>query len=597
MVVKRSDELIVEGSQSADAKKLLFCDRFVSLKLVLKRSDELFVVDSNAAKAKSPTTGNRGEAAEKVDVAGGKVDILVTEIFDSELLGEGLLPTMRHAVKHLLKEGGSVIPAHAKVFCQLVECRSLWAMLAANSAPPGNQSSESPLQDPLKGPMLAKAAVERAQVIIQELDTCQGGTQPGQANLFSMREMHVDGLYDGGLLRPDWRDHWSQCVSRVSHAPVHVLPGGLGGRLGSQEGGSQLALKVKVTDGNIAGCEVVVLGHGPALPIHVASLARLLEPSVISAITVVQDMEASRRFIEQGCELLASPIPHTPSKDLAASTSPPPDKPDSNSNSKSLKLTFMRPSPFFKRLAILGQTGQAGRGAEGAEQGEPLIIVGEPYFNDLEGLPPWTHAAKFWNNCNLIRQAYPNRRVISTPSRATLRGVMVSLPELWRSRQCVGVEEGVDLAPANPHLGVVGLPQLNTPGVLLYSAWQCGGGYVERSERFSLLEFDLSGPMVDLESCAKVLCEPSKDADSQPGPTSVHAMVMWVDYHMPGSEGPATLSNAPDLSGGPNSNVQAVFLMKDPVVLDFSGDAVGGVELRIKAVFDPSDGDVEIQVI
>lgn len=32
-----------------------------------------------------------------------KADVIVTEIFDSELIGEGILPTMRHAVKHLLQ--------------------------------------------------------------------------------------------------------------------------------------------------------------------------------------------------------------------------------------------------------------------------------------------------------------------------------------------------------------------------------------------------------------------------------------------------------------------------------------------------------------
>lgn len=30
-------------------------------------------------------------------------DVIVTEIFDSELLGEGILPTMRHAAAKLLK--------------------------------------------------------------------------------------------------------------------------------------------------------------------------------------------------------------------------------------------------------------------------------------------------------------------------------------------------------------------------------------------------------------------------------------------------------------------------------------------------------------
>lgn len=32
-----------------------------------------------------------------------KVDVIVTEIFDSELLGEGILPTMRDATSRLLK--------------------------------------------------------------------------------------------------------------------------------------------------------------------------------------------------------------------------------------------------------------------------------------------------------------------------------------------------------------------------------------------------------------------------------------------------------------------------------------------------------------
>lgn len=42
-----------------------------------------------------------------------KADILVTEIFDSALLGEACLPVIAHAFQHLLKEGAKVIPAKA----------------------------------------------------------------------------------------------------------------------------------------------------------------------------------------------------------------------------------------------------------------------------------------------------------------------------------------------------------------------------------------------------------------------------------------------------------------------------------------------------
>ena len=32
-----------------------------------------------------------------------RADLVVMELFDTELIGEGLLPSMRHAFKHLLK--------------------------------------------------------------------------------------------------------------------------------------------------------------------------------------------------------------------------------------------------------------------------------------------------------------------------------------------------------------------------------------------------------------------------------------------------------------------------------------------------------------
>ena len=32
-----------------------------------------------------------------------KADLIVSEVVDSQLIGEGILPTMRHATEHLLK--------------------------------------------------------------------------------------------------------------------------------------------------------------------------------------------------------------------------------------------------------------------------------------------------------------------------------------------------------------------------------------------------------------------------------------------------------------------------------------------------------------
>ena len=42
-----------------------------------------------------------------------KVDLVVSEILDAGLLGEQVLPTLRHAAAHLLRPGGRMIPAGA----------------------------------------------------------------------------------------------------------------------------------------------------------------------------------------------------------------------------------------------------------------------------------------------------------------------------------------------------------------------------------------------------------------------------------------------------------------------------------------------------
>ncbi|WP_051340176.1 methyltransferase domain-containing protein [Azospirillum halopraeferens] len=51
----------------------------------------------------------------------GRADVLVSEILDAGLLGEGHAPSVRHAVAELLKPGGRVIPAAATVHLVAIE--------------------------------------------------------------------------------------------------------------------------------------------------------------------------------------------------------------------------------------------------------------------------------------------------------------------------------------------------------------------------------------------------------------------------------------------------------------------------------------------
>jgi predicted O-methyltransferase YrrM len=52
------------------------------------------------------------------------VDLIVTEIVDCGLIGEGLLPTLRHARQRLLKPGGRLVPRAARVAGAVLSCPS-----------------------------------------------------------------------------------------------------------------------------------------------------------------------------------------------------------------------------------------------------------------------------------------------------------------------------------------------------------------------------------------------------------------------------------------------------------------------------------------
>jgi protein arginine N-methyltransferase 7 len=75
--------------------------------IATKRSDELRV--------------GGGEGCDMAQTA----EVLVFEVLDSELLGEGVLPTLRDAKARLLSPGARVLPGRATVFAALVECDAL----------------------------------------------------------------------------------------------------------------------------------------------------------------------------------------------------------------------------------------------------------------------------------------------------------------------------------------------------------------------------------------------------------------------------------------------------------------------------------------
>jgi type II protein arginine methyltransferase len=57
-----------------------------------------------------------------------RADVLVTEVIDCGLVGEGIVDTIRHAREHLLTPDATVVPARAWLYAQLLESRQLESM-------------------------------------------------------------------------------------------------------------------------------------------------------------------------------------------------------------------------------------------------------------------------------------------------------------------------------------------------------------------------------------------------------------------------------------------------------------------------------------
>lgn len=78
-----------------------------AINIVKKRSTDLVV-------------GANGDMAKRAN-------ILVTEVFDTELIGEGAIGIFSHAHEHLLEADCIVVPDSATMYAQVVECPLAWS--------------------------------------------------------------------------------------------------------------------------------------------------------------------------------------------------------------------------------------------------------------------------------------------------------------------------------------------------------------------------------------------------------------------------------------------------------------------------------------
>ncbi|KAL9975281.1 hypothetical protein ACROYT_G012431 [Oculina patagonica] len=121
--------LLAMMAARSGADKATACEAFepiakVASKIVKRNGfgDKISVIGKRSTEL---TTGKDGDVQ-------SRANLLVTELWDTELIGEGALPTLRDACSRLLEPGFVSVPAAATIYAQVVGSEALWNMHQLN---------------------------------------------------------------------------------------------------------------------------------------------------------------------------------------------------------------------------------------------------------------------------------------------------------------------------------------------------------------------------------------------------------------------------------------------------------------------------------
>ncbi|XP_076878322.1 protein arginine N-methyltransferase 7 [Brachyhypopomus gauderio] len=425
-------------------------------------SDKIKVINKHSTKV---TVGPDGDMQERAN-------ILVTELFDTELIGEGALPSYEHAHLHLVQDACEAVPHRATVYAQLVESEQLWswtqmgpvqvegrtllppAQLGQCAGAPSvcdiQLSQVSPGAFTRLGPLCTMFSVDfsrrvssapqshscrfvvhtsgRAQVILSwwDLDMDPSGT--------IVCSMAPSWTYSDPRSYP-WRDHWMQSVYFLP-AERNVCEGE---ELTLTVSHDDYSLWYNLSDGQQTGeeetsCQPCIcqahlvwtrtrfgeLNDRQRRATYLRALRGILQPD--SVCLAVSDGSLLPIFAHLlGAQKVFSLENSGMSKRVIEQFL------DANSLQNKVRLLDVRP----EQLSTAHLDGQ-----------QISVLMGEPYFST--SLLPW-HCLFFWYcRTALNRLLCPGASVM--PASATLHLLGVEFKDLWRIRAPCGTCEGFDVS-------------------------------------------------------------------------------------------------------------------------------------------------------
>ncbi|KAI0529160.1 hypothetical protein KFK09_001707 [Dendrobium nobile] len=483
-----------------------------------------------------------------------RASVLVSEILDSELLGEGLIPTLQHAHDMLLTSNAKTIPYHATTYGQLSEPFKIFEF-DFWKRPDSHGETEMWINPTDDGKV-------HAVVTWWVLQLDREGSV-----LYSTAPSWIGSSKNEGV--DCWRDHWKQCVWFIPGEGISV----------SRDTNILFKAVHDVTNISyfLGGDKNMTYSsfnsHDSHLCLSPERIGIYGEKDIRSAFLIAVKNALQRIRVHPLCVVADDSILLTI---LAGSLS------DSSKIISSFHGFQGKGCAYIQALSVANGFSMDRvqvlnkRIASLLLDGTPWkvdLFLAEPFYHKNEGMLPWQNL-KFWRDRSLLDPIL-SKDAIVLPCKGILKVCAMYLPDLWKSRCCLQEIEGFDHSIANETLGAYGNWPPSLKGTCLpFFIWQCGE-IKELSDVFSIMDFNFSKPLHDCYGNIRI-------EFSEPG--ICHGLVLWIDWVL-------DVDNSIIISTGPVNRYwkQGVKLLSTPLKVDV------GSSVEIEASFDAASGELTLE--
>nr|XP_055047703.1 protein arginine N-methyltransferase 7 [Misgurnus anguillicaudatus] len=561
-------------------------------------SDKIKIINKHSTEV---TVGPDGDMQERAN-------ILVTELFDTELIGEGALPSYEHAHMHLVQAGCEAVPHRATIYAQLVESDMLWkwsqirpiqvdghkllpppAVVKCAGAPSVcdiQLSQVSPQSFTHLGPICTMFSIDfskpvssaagsytakfkaqasgRAQVVLTWWDI----DMDPDANIVCT--MAPSWTYSAPQSYP-WRDHWMQSVYFLPVEKNVVEDEELCLTVSHDD----YSLWYSLTNSDIQApsfrpcctCQAHLIWTRPRFgelndekrtESYVSALRSIVKPDSVclsvsdgSLLPVFAHLLGARKVFSLENSGMAKQVIEQVLQ--------------TNSLKHAVQILGIRPEQLS---------------SDDLEGNLISVLIAEPYFST--SLLPW-HSLFFWYCRTAVAQLlHPNATIL--PSAGTLYIVAVQFQDLWRIRNPCGTCEGFDVSP---------MDEMIQRSLDFRESWE--------AEPHPLWEYPCRAlskprPVMTFDFTQCVPEQPINNQGTVPltGRGCCHGVVLWMEYQLTEDITVSMgLTKPVDEEGSCEWNPhrkQGVFFFRSAP--EISGD--GREDLSYSLTFEPHTGDIKM---